>query len=212
MTMIQLPPTPSLTKRGREKNFGFTLMEMLLVTVLVSVIGLAVFNALNNGLKLWARGISLSHEGEAGIWLDKIGEDLRSVVPVSGITFKGTGMHCSFPAIVVTPADKNGSRAQEGIVDQIGAVQYRFDPADGKMVRRQANYGQALKKQWGPDQEIASGLEEVTFHYYFSGDKGFLTKMEVDGRIPAGIFIEVIMRGDYPQRRLKRFYAVPVGG
>ena len=196
---------------GRRVDFGFTLMEMLLVTTLVSVIGVAVFSALNNGLKLWARGIGLGHEGELAIGLDKIGEDLRSTVPVSGIAFKGSGERCAFPAVVLTPADKKSSRAEEDIVDQIGAIEYRFEPAEGKIYRRQANYSQALKKQWGPDQEIISGLEELMFHYYFSTDKGFLTKSEADEKIPAGVIVEVVLRGDQAQRRLKRFYAVPVG-
>ena len=200
-----------MTMRCR-RYFGFTLMEMLLVTTLVSVIGLAVFSALNNGLKLWARGIGLGHEGELAIGLDKIGEDLRLTVPVSGIAFKGTGARCAFPAIVLTPADKKGSRAEERIINQIGAVEYRFEPAEGKIIRRQANYGQALKKQWGQDYEIASGLEEVTLGYYFAGDKRFLARPEADEKIPAGVMVKALLRSDREQRRLSRFYAIAVGG
>ena len=136
------------------KRSGFTLMEMLLVTALVSIIGLAIFQAFSNGLKLWARGQQMSHDGETAIVLDKIGEDLRSTVSVSGIAFKGEVTRFSFPAIVMTPADKNGSRAQEDLIDQIGAIEYRFEQADGKIYRRQANYAQALKHQWGKEQEV----------------------------------------------------------
>ena len=194
------------------RRHGFTLMEMLLVTVLVSIVSLAVFQTFSNGLKLWAAGQRLDHEGDVAIWLDKVGEDVRGTLPVAGIAFKGSGMSMSFPSIIWTAADKNSGRAEEGVVDQIGAVEYRFDPAQGIMYRRQANYGQALKGQWQTDQEMALGLEKVLFHYYFSSDEGFVTKSQAEDKIPTGVTIEVFLRGDAGGPRLKRFFAIPVGG
>ena len=187
-------------------------MEMLLVTGLIALIGTVIFGAFSNGLKLWARGISINHEGDVAILLDKMGEDLRGVMPISGLVFKGTGAKVSFPTIVMTPADKNCSRAQEGVVDQIGAVEYHFEAGAGAMYRRQANYGQAFKGQWGDDREVASGLEEVMFRYYFSSDKGVVDSSEADGKIPIGMAIEARVKGDPSDQYLKRFFRIPIGG
>lgn len=186
-------------------------MEMLLVTVLVSVTGLAVFQAFGNGIRLWERGIRLDREGNTAMGLDKLGQDLHAALLLSALPFKGTGMRLSFPAVVLAPADKNSSRAQEGLAGQIGAVEYRFEPGEAKIYRRQANYGQALKNQWGPDREVVAGVEELAFQYYFPGDKG-LGQSSADGKVPAGVMVEVHMRGDAPDHSLKRFFAIPAGG
>ncbi len=196
----------------RKSSKGFTLMEMILVAVLIASVGAAVFSAFNNGLKLWAKGVVLDHQGDTAIALEKISDDIRLIIPVGNILFSGTEMRMAFPAIVLTPADRKSSRSGEGIVDQIGAVEYRFDPAEGKIIRRQANYGQALKKQWGQDQVIASNIEEAVFRYYFYGDRNFVSLPRADGKIPAGIILQIRMKGQEADQRLNRFIPIPAGG
>ena len=188
-------------------------MEVLLTAILVSLVGLAVFQAFNNGVKLWARSKGLDHDLGMAMFLERLGDDLRSTTPITGIPFKGIGSKVSFPAIVWTPADRNGSRAHEGLVDQIGVVQYYYDYAEKKIFRRQANYGQALKKQWGEPQEAASDVEEFTVHYYFTGSRGMLLKSIADEAVPAGVMVDLVYKdGTGGERRLRRFFPVPVGG
>ena len=163
-------------------------MEILLVTSLIAITGLATFSTFQNGLRLWARGTRLSHEGDVAIWLDKSSEDLRSALPISSIPFKGTQMRISFPCIVLTAADRNSSRAGEGTVDQIGAVEYRYEPADKKIYRRQANYSQAQNGQWGPLQEVAAGIEEFALQYYVGGES---TPKSSVASIPSGVAMRV---------------------
>ncbi len=97
---------------------------MLLVSAMFAVISLAVFNAFSNGFKLWARGQHVMVEGNMAIFLDRIAEDLRQTVIISGIPFKGTAHKFSFPAIILAPTDSNGSRAKEetGRSDRGGAL------------------------------------------------------------------------------------------
>src|ERR1039458_2354762 len=108
------------------KNYrqGFTLTEILLVSAMFAVISVAVFNAFSNGFKLWARGQHVMVEGDMAIFLDKISEDLRQTVSISGIPFKGEGTQLTFPAIILDRTDENGARANEGYAAQIGAVRY----------------------------------------------------------------------------------------
>ncbi len=196
----------------RRRRAAFTLMEMLLVTTLIAVISVAVFQAFNNGLKLWARGVRLDNQGNTSIMLDKMGEDLRRAVLVTAIPFNGLSMRFSFPAVISAQADKNGSRAGEGLIEQLGAVEYRYEPAEGKIFRRQALYGQALKGQWGGDMEVASGLENVLFQYYFPGKKGFALSAQADGVLPEGVSIAIRFKGEPTDHELKRSFAIMVGG
>ena len=147
---------------------GFTLTEVLLVSCMFAVISLAVFNAFSNGFKLWARGQHVMVEGNMAIFLEKIADDMRSVVTISGIPFKGDSTQLTFPAIIDGPTDEKGSRAKEEIGYQIGAVKYVYDPAEKKVYRSQAGYGQALKALWSPPVEVVSEVEDISLRYYFT--------------------------------------------
>lgn len=189
---------------------GFTLTEILLVCAMFAVISLAVFNAFSNGFKLWGRGQQVMVEGDMAIFLDRLGEDLRQTVLISGIPFKGDSMKVSFPAIILAPTD--GSRGPEEFGAQIGAVQYTFDPSDGKIYRSQAVYGQALKSQWSLHVEVASQIEDITIRYYFTADKGLDVKSQTDQGIPMGVMVDVQFMRDGEMRHMRRFLLIPVGG
>src|SRR5580658_1039411 len=108
----------------KNRRRAFTLVEILLVCAMFAVISLAVFNAFSNGFKLWARGQHVLVEGDMAIFLDRIAEDLRQTVIITGIPFKGIETEVSFPAIILAPTD--GSRSKEEIGDQVGAIRYVF--------------------------------------------------------------------------------------
>ena len=189
-----------------------TLMEVLLTATLVSIIGVAVFQAFNNGVKLWARSKGLDRDLAAAMFLERVGDDLRSTVTIAGVPFKGTGARFSFPAVVWTPADRRGARSAEGLVDQVGAIEYYYDDGAKIVYRRQANYSQALKRQWGDPQEAAASVEGLAAYYYFSGNNGMQARTLADGAVPAGIMLEMSYRNGTGEHRLKRFFPVPVGG
>lgn len=195
------------------KTKSFTLIEVLLVSSLIAVLGVAIFHTFSNGLKLWARAQRLNPESEVALFLDKIGEDLRSTSAISGIAFKGIGAQLSFPAIVLTKADQRSSRASEGMVNQIGAVRYRFDPGTQTIYRRQANYAQAIKDRWIQEEvPVAVGITELALHYEISSEKRYLLKSTFDEGIPRGVMVEVNFGDDSGKHQLKRYFLIPVGG
>ena len=98
----------------KNRHRGFTLTEVLLVSAMFAVISLAVFNAFSNGFKLWARGQHVMVEGNTAIFLDRLAEDLRQTIIISGIPFKGDSTELKFPAIIIAPTDDNGSGRGHG--------------------------------------------------------------------------------------------------
>ena len=196
----------------KKPHRGFTLTEVLLVSAMFAVISLAVFNAFSNGFKLWARGQHVLVEGDTAIFLDRIAEDLRQTVIISGIPFKGNSTEVSFPAIISAPTDKNGSRAKEGTAAQIGAVRYTLDPSQKKIFRSQAIYGQALKSQWSGPVEVVSLIEDISLQYYFKADRGLDVKSQTDQGIPMGIMIDVQFLVEDQVFHMRRFMIIPVGG
>ncbi len=200
----------------KKNHLAFTLTEVLLVSAMFAVISLAVFNAFANGFKLWARGEQVMVEGDMAIFLDRIGEDLRGVVTISGIPFKGNSTELAFPAIISAPTDNNGSRSREETGTQIGAVRYTFDPSEKKIYRSQAVYGEALKGYWTKPVEVAAQIEDISVHYYFTADKGLEVKDETDQAqgpsLPMGVMIDVQFNVAGKAHHMRRFLLVPVGG
>lgn len=191
---------------------AFTLVEVLLVSTLIAVVSLAVFRCFTNGLKLWSRAQHLNRESEVVIFLDKMAEDLRSTVNMSGFNFKGTAEQLSFPAVVRTKADQKSARAKEEIVSQIGAVRYRYDVSERTIFRQQANYAQALKKKWQPDElPVVSGVDGLEFHYDVASDREFLFKSEISEGIPSGVIVEIHFSDERGSHQIKRYLSIPVG-
>ena len=197
----------------RLKLKAFTLVEVLLVASLMAMVGVAIFQSFANGLKLWSRAERLNREAQVAIFFEKMAEDLRSAATISSISFKGMGSQVSFATVVMTKADQRSSRASEGFIDQLGAVEYRFDPGEHTIFRRQANYAQALKGRW---QEAAipvvSGIDELILTYEVSSDKGFFMKSQVSEGIPSGIMVEVHFNDESGGHQIKRYLAIPTLG
>ena len=196
----------------RNYRRGFTLTEVLLVAVMFAVISLAVFNAFANGFKLWARGQHVLVEGNTAIFLDRFAEDLRQTALISGIPFKGRETEISFPAIILAPTDKNGSRADEEFGPQLGAIRYSFNPSEKKVYRYTATYGQALKSQWSLPVEVATLIEDISLHYYFTVQGGLDEKGQADQTVPMGVMIDVQFLVEGKVYHMRRFLIIPVGG
>jgi hypothetical protein len=195
------------------KSKAFTLVEVLLVSSLLAISGVAILRSFGNGLKLWDKAQRLNREAEVEIFFDKVAEDLRSAVPISGLAFKGMGSQISFPAVVITQADTKSSRAEEGLIDQIGAVQYRFDAAQHAIFRRQANYSQAMKGQWAQEERsIVAGIDALDIEYEVASDKGFSFKSALDEGVPSGLTVEVHFTDDNGEHQLKRYLPIRLRG
>ncbi|MBI3602313.1 MAG: type II secretion system protein [Candidatus Omnitrophica bacterium] len=196
----------------KPKPRAFTLVEVLLAAALVAMVGMAIFQAFANGLKLWTKAQRLNREAEVAIFLDRMEQDLRSTPLISGISFKGIATQISFPAVVMTRADRKSSMASEVFIDQIGAVQYRFDALEHTIFRRQTNYAQALKGQWGQELPVVGGIDEFNFYYEVASDKGFLMKPQSDEVIPSGVMVKMHFSDDSGEHHLRRYFRIPVGG
>lgn len=203
---------------------AFTLIEILLVAALFAMLGLAAFTCLSNGLKLSQRAGLLSSEEDVAMLLDRFCWDMKNAFSFSLISFKGEEMKIKLPTLVWTATDRRGIRAKDEFETQMGAVEYAFDIDKKAILRRQANYSQALREEWGDPQMVVAGVESIRFRYFYEGQKeGRLT---IDGGdLPSAIEIElrllpevkaslrgsVLVEDGGSGRLFKRFVMLPSG-
>ena len=193
-------------------NRGMTLLEILLVTALISMVSLAIYNSLANGLKVWERVQGVVVEEDAMIVFEKITNDLRNSLIFSLIKFEGHEYRFSFPTIVHTPAD-TALRLEDGeYMDQIGQVEYYFDLTNRGFYRRQANYSQALQYQFGPPQLLIKGVESVKFRYYYLTDKEEIVSDSSVEVFPSTVEIEITISDKDGPKTLRKFINVPLNG
>ena len=190
---------------------GFTLIEVLLVTVLFSVVGILLYKSLSNGLRLWNESQETVVEEDIVIFLDKFSEDLRGALRYSLIPFEGKENALSFATLVRTSADERGSRVAEGVIEQIGAVEYHFNFEDKKLYRRQANYSQAVHDKFGSGIPVLASVDSVKFTYMFWDGKVFSRQKAADEDVPAYVEAEVVYQEKNNQKIFKRLLEVPVG-
>ena len=184
---------------------------MLLVTSLVAMCSVAIFRTFVSGVKLWEHAQRFSVQEDISIFFDKLSEDLRNSFYFSAIKFNGMETQVSFPAFVTTRADTNSSRAQEGLIDQIGAVQYRLDYEEHKLYRSQANYSQALKGKFQEPRALVNSIDEIHFRYYYPDKKGLQAYAKAQDTIPSGIYVEVKFHDETSERTMSRFIGIPAG-
>ncbi len=190
---------------------GFTFIEIMLVTAIFATLSMAIFTCLSNGIKLWERGKQLMGEEDTAIFFDRFSSDLRNSFNYSKLSFTGEELAVSFPTVVWTAADRVSVRASEGRIDQIGKVRYEYDPEHGAVMRRQANYSQALQDEWGLDEVVLPAVRSLKFHYFFTASKDPRMSVEEGSEIPAGVEVEIVIPAGKEDKVFKRYIAVPAG-
>ena len=142
------------------KTRSFTLVEMLIVLSMVSLIGIAIYGTLSNGVRIYKR---LSQaEGQEGIavFLDRFAYELRNTFPDNAIIFQGEERLLSFATRVATAGS---SLPQE---NTIGQVSYSYNKKDKQLEKITRNYSQLYKDRRTIEKELLSGINSFKFCYY----------------------------------------------
>jgi len=200
-------------RRAVNRKSAFTLVEMLLVASLFSVISLAVFNAFANGLKIWERGCRPIIEEDISLFFEKLEGDLRNYSVYSHIGFDGKPGRITFATIVSTLIDQKKVKGVEeaGYAKEIGRVEYYFDENRRNLYRRQANFSQALKNKFGPDQPILKSIESVTFQYGYKTNRGYVIENKGKDAIPSFVLVDIKFKQGQGIGQMKKVISIPVG-
>ncbi|MBI4365965.1 MAG: prepilin-type N-terminal cleavage/methylation domain-containing protein [Deltaproteobacteria bacterium] len=146
-------------------NDGFTLAELLVVSLLLAVVSLTAYAGMAGGVRIWKRIDASVKEVDLALEWKRFRKDLVGQVPFQQIGFRGADDEVAFPGLV-TVLDNNGVPHEE-----VGRVRYRFDAANRQLCREELTYAEAAKgiERCRP---VLSEVGKVTFAYFGAEEGG----------------------------------------
>lgn len=192
---------------------AMTLIEILIVVSLVTGLSIALYQSLANGLRVWKKSQQLVSEEDVVIFFDKISEDLRNTFAFTKFKSYGDTFRFSFPTIIETKRDLfSDTEDSKDYFEQIGQVEYYFDSLNKKLIKRQANYSQALNEEFVQERVLVSSVDNVRFQYYYFTDDGEMESDIFMDILPVGVRIEIEFSDEQGKKLLSRYIEIPLKG
>lgn len=196
--------------RSPQQRIGITLIELLIVISIVSVICLAIYQLINNGVKVWERSLSTVQEENIALFFEKITQDMRNTFIYSTIPIEGFDSRMSFPTLIKDTV-QDADTGEDTFIEQIGQVEYTFDFNEDCVIRRQWNYGQSMGKEIISGQKVLKDVDQVSFRYIYFKDEGEITTAEAIDVVPSTVEITVKYTDSSGQKVLQKYIDLPVG-
>ncbi len=177
---LRLPPS----------RFGFTLIEVIIVTAMVSVISMALYGTLSNGLRIWKKVQGVLPEEDINIYLSRMDADFRNTFSSPRMPFVGTADRVEFPTLVVM----EGTRSRTA-----GKVVYSFDSYSRVLNRVQMDYSQLYRDVQNLPSRSLKSVRHTAIRYYFydTQKKEFVWGQEwQQGLPPLAVQVEIELDGD----------------
>ena len=193
------------------RRAAMTLMEILIVISLVAMLSIALYHSVSQGIRIWEKSQRLVIEEDVVLFFDKLSQDLRNSFSYSSIPFEGHQFRLSFPALVQVSVEKPGRYDKKDYKEQIGKVEYSFDPNKDCVIKKQAGYGQALSEEFSLSQEVLKSVQMVQFRYVYLTAEGEYLSPDVLEVIPASVEVTVEFSDQLGKRELHKLIDIPVG-
>lgn len=180
------------------KKNGFTLIEVIVTTVLVALAGLATYSAFRSGISVWARTAQAAATDEAYLVLERLSKDLHNAFPFALAENTWEEHRIIFPSLVskVVQKDEETSKDQEDKPEyeqttEMGWVQYIFSSdKEGTLYRSQGKFGEKpselsdFAEQSGqPGKVVLKNVSDATFSFIFpekDSEKSFPISVKVE--------------------------------
>lgn len=183
---------------------GFTLIEVLIVTLILSIISLAIFSTFSNGLRIYNRINSEATLENQVTFCDRFSQDLRNSLNFTGIHFTGKDEELEFAGIFNSP------RMQKRTV---GRIKYAFDSSKELVNRFASDYTSVYSQEGESTRQALDKIKSCVFSYYYFDNQtrefAWLTDWKKDG-LPAAVRMELEFK-DNPEAKLTRTFNIPVG-
>lgn len=181
------------------KKRGFTLVEVLVVTVIFSIISVGIMTNFVSGIKIWKRSQDLFRVyGDLILTLEKVSRELRRSVNIPEIGFEAvSGNEFSFPALVGNSCMK---------------VTYRFDPEEKTFLRGQVSSKDIIaeKEKEGYKEEKIIDLDELNINYFYYNKDDKSLGWQDSWKKEDGILRLVKLNGKYNGKEFSKIILIPI--
>ena len=158
---------------NRRKRSAFTLVELLVTTALVSLVGATVVAAVSGCLRVWGR---VNERGTQDAWTEvafqSLRQDLHNLHPFAPVLFEGTYDTVSFPALVAAVPPRASAEVQPEPEPEPGQVTYYYSGRRKALCRAQSAY-RWLRHTSAQEtcDAVLTGITQVRFGYYAAGSE-----------------------------------------
>ena len=191
----------------RRKDNGLSFIEIVMVTAILSLVSLAVYSILNNGVKIWQRVNKPVPEEDLNIFLGRFTQDLKNALKFTGIDFIGTEYYFEVPSLVRSDSLK---------CDTVGKVIYYYDKGDKILKRQRQDLPQIYSRQDAFLTHQLGGVESLRFQYYSFDEKknAFLwqDEWEVKDELPLSVKVELQFNNGTQTKEFAQSADIPVSG
>jgi hypothetical protein len=180
------------------------MVELLVVTVILAVIGMTMYAAISNGVKIWGRVNERIGAEDVGILFEKFESDARNCARISGIRFSGGEDGVAFASLV--PSAILGART-------VGIISYSYDSEDGAISRSQRDIFDVYADKDGTVQRLLGDVKSAKFSYYVyeKERKQYGWREEMRGQdIPLAIRVEADVECEGRTDRFTKTVSIPV--
>ena len=203
--------TPNDKSLSKKKYFrtGFTLIEMLVVLIIFSTIGLALFSTFSSGINIWQRLTQATDYDDVNIFLERLARELRNTFDFTAVKFQGEEEKICFAAFVILPSAKPGEQPDFSI----GQVTYEYDNLAKQIVREEKSLSQIFQEHSGQIRELSAGIHSLEFIYYHydleQGEYIWISEWGKEG-LPLAVRIELEFGDEGQSEKITRTIDIPV--
>jgi hypothetical protein len=200
--------TENIVKKIRRRD-GVTLIELLLVSSMMVLIGVAVYGVFSLALNVYSRVETGRSGSDVVIFSEKLADDLRNLRPFPEFDFNGTPKGMTFyvnnARYLIFPYDTESLGAPP-----ISRVEYTYEPSFDGVVRRAYRYGH---REPYSVTTVLTGAGQVIFGYVKTGEKKGISSVfeENISTAPRAVKIEVTDTGAN-KVIFRRILDVPIAG
>jgi len=176
----------------------------LIVAVVLSAIGLTMYAALSNGIKIWTRVNQGIGAEDVDILFEKFESDARNCARISNIKFSGSEENVTFASLVPSAILKSST---------VGTVNYSFDPGKSVISRSQRDVFDIYADRAGVIRCLLENVKSAKFSYYvyLKEEKKYGWQEEMKSQqIPLAIRMEIDVKCNDRTDRFTKTVSIPV--
>jgi len=205
--------------RGRKPRLpvsskGFTLMELVIATLIISFLGTVIYTVFVQGLRLWNRAVKERPEIGIGLCFEKLTVDLRNALVYSNVGLVGGTDSMEFYTLgdseLYLPENKFERRTEPLL------VQYSFQKSDSAVRRSQLNYYEILNQAKIPQKSarIADHIVRLKFSYFRSDPKAVVdwASQWQEKCLPEAVKINLDFKDQNKVKSMSKIISLPAGG